>query len=139
MISDVHERTVPGSPDQVWALLERLGSDDDPLWPRESGTFRILGDLRPGARVVHGRMRYFVGEVEPGHRLAFDAPRGGQPGFHGRHGFTLTPAEGGTLVRHELRAGGALFLLAWALIVRRDHDRAVETILDSIERGVAEV
>ncbi|RKS06932.1 polyketide cyclase/dehydrase/lipid transport protein [Nocardiopsis sp. Huas11] len=137
MILNVHERTVTGTPDEVWEVLALLGGEDDPLWPEESGTFRIEGGLRPGARVVHGPMRYVVGEVEPGRRLMFDAPRGGQPGFHGSHGFTLTPTGDGTLVRHELRAGGALFRLAWALVVRREHDTTLEEILDRLQRLTA--
>ncbi|WP_306368458.1 hypothetical protein [Nocardiopsis sp. CC223A] len=33
MINNTHERIVAGTPDQAWALPERLGGDNDPLWP----------------------------------------------------------------------------------------------------------
>jgi hypothetical protein len=77
-------------------------------------------------------MRYTVGAVEPGRRVWFDAP-----GFSGGHGFTLTQAPGGTLVRHEIkgRTRGLLILL-WPLFVRRAHDRVLEALLDNLEREV---
>ncbi|WP_053617958.1 SRPBCC domain-containing protein [Nocardiopsis sp. NRRL B-16309] len=139
MIHNVHERTVPGSPEQVWALLARLGSDDDPVWPKASGiAFRLPEGLRPGAPVLHGPMRYTVNEVEPGRRLSFNAPASRRSPLHrATHGFDLTPAGDGTRVRHSFTGGGLRLRLMWALFLGRKHDTVLEEILDRLTRLTA--
>jgi hypothetical protein len=140
MIHNVHERTVPGNTDQVWALLARLGSDDDPVWPKESGiTFQLPEGLHPGAPVLHGPTRYTVNEVDPGRRLSFNAPAGRRAFYRGTHGFDLTPAGDGTRVRHTCTAGGVRFRLFWTLFLRRKHDTTLEALLDAVALRVATV
>ncbi|GIH61557.1 hypothetical protein [Microbispora siamensis] len=133
MVHNVHERVVSATPDQVWDVLGTLGSERDRLWPLP-GTFALPEGLAEGAPVRHGPMRYQVGVVEPGSRLWFDTPGG----FSGGHGFTLTPTEGGTLVRHEVkgRTLGAMRLL-WPLVIRRRHNAVVEALLDNLDREVS--
>lgn len=133
MVRNVHERVVSAAPDRVWDVLGTLGSEHDRLWPLP-GSLTLPEGLAVGAPVRHGPMRYRVGVVEPGSRLWFDTPRG----FSEGHGFTLTPAEGGTLVRHEVRGRtrGAMRLL-WPLVIRRKHNVVVEALLDNLEREVA--
>ncbi|MFE3458094.1 SRPBCC family protein [Nocardiopsis aegyptia] len=141
MIHNVHERVVAGTPDEVWALLSRLGSDDDPVWPKAGGiAFRLPEGLRPGAPVLHGPMRYTVNEVEPGRRLSFDPPASRRSPLHrATHGFDLTPAGDGTRVRHTFTARGLRLRLMWALFLGRKHDTTLEALLDAVERGVATV
>lgn len=141
MIHNVHERTVPGTPEQVWALLTRLGSDDDPVWPKTSGiTFSLPEGLWPGAPVLHGPMRYTVDEVEPGRRLSFHPPASRRsPLYRATHRFELAPAGDGTLVRHVFTADGLRLRLMWALFLGRKHDAVLEELLDAVEHGVATV
>ncbi|WP_433167146.1 SRPBCC family protein [Kribbella sp. CA-247076] len=133
MVYNLHERFVAAAPDRVWELLTGLGGDDDRLWPPEAGTFRLPQGLKPGAPVEHASLRYHVGAVEQGRRLWFDTGRQ----LSGGHGFSLHPRGGGTLIRHELtgRTGG-MFRLLWPLVVRRQHNRIIEQLLDNLEREI---
>lgn len=132
MVYNVHERIVPATPEQVWTLLSRIGSDQDrigllPSW------FSLPEGLVPGAPVLHGPMKYRVGAVEPNRRLWFDTP----DAFTGGHGFTLTPSGDGTLVRHEVkgRTVGVVRWI-WPLVIRRGHDAALEALLDNLCRAI---
>jgi hypothetical protein len=134
MVYNHHERVIPATPEQVWALLAQFGSDHDPLWPRQYGSFRVPEGLHPGAPVRHGPMRYRVGVVEPGRRLWFDTGRQ----LSGGHGFDLVPVHGGTLVSHELKGRTAgKFRFLWPLVIRRKHNVVIELILDALERKAA--
>ncbi|GEK79429.1 SRPBCC family protein [Agrococcus baldri] len=130
MVKNVHERIVAGTPEAVWSVLADPGS----LYPASSGSFELPDGLYPGAPVRHDGTRYRVAEVEPGRRLWFDVGRS----MRGGHGFELRPVEGGTLVRHSIdgRLGGLLGVL-WPITVRRQHDAALEGMLDNLERAMA--
>ncbi|MFI6505732.1 SRPBCC family protein [Nonomuraea typhae] len=130
MVHNVHERVVPGTREQVWAVL----TDVSRLYPESSGTFVLPDGLYVGAPVRHDGMKYRVAVVEPGRKLWFDVGRA----ISGGHGFELFPAEGGrTLVRHQLKGRlGGLFALLWPLVIRRAHDKALEGFLDNLEREV---
>lgn len=131
MVYNRHERFIAAEPERIWEFLAAIGGDDDRLWPRDAGHFRLPDGLAPGAPVEHSSLRYQVGTVEPGRRLWFDTGRQ----LSGGHGFTLHPGNSGTLVRHELtgRTGG-LFRLIWPLVVRRQHNIVIEKVLDNLER-----
>ncbi|GAA3671837.1 hypothetical protein GCM10022224_040020 [Nonomuraea antimicrobica] len=129
MVCNVHERVIPGSPEEVWTVLIGI----EKLWPADIGSFRLPDGVHPGAPVHHGPWRYVVGAVEPGRRLWFDTGKVLSEG----HGFVLIPVEGGTLVRHELKGRlSGTFRLLWPLVVRRLHDKVVEHILEALEREV---
>ncbi|GAA3444967.1 SRPBCC family protein [Planomonospora venezuelensis] len=135
MVYNVHERVVPASPERVWELLMNIGGPGDPLWPQEKGRFRLPEGVRPGAPVEHDPMRYRVGAVEPCRRLWFDTRE-----MTGGHGFTLHPAEGGTLVRHEIKGRTTgLFRLLWPVLIRWQHDAVLERLLDNLEREAGRI
>ncbi|MFI6294022.1 SRPBCC family protein [Nonomuraea sp. NPDC050790] len=130
MVYNVHERVVDGSPEEVWAQLTDVGR----IYPETSGTFELPEGLFEGAPVRHDGQRYRVAVVEPGRRLWFDVGRT----IGGGHGFELFPVAGGTLVRHTINGRlSGLFALLWPLVIRRAHDRALEGLLDNLEREVA--
>lgn len=121
---------------QVGALLDRLASPTDPIWPkRDWPAMRFDRPLQQGAVGGHGPIRYSVESYEPGQliRFRFSAPRG----FDGTHTFEVlsTPDERSTL-RHELvmEARGPA-LVTWPLIFRPLHDALLEDALDHAERA----
>ncbi|MEV4899452.1 hypothetical protein AB0K48_60065 [Nonomuraea sp. NPDC055795] len=130
MVYNVHERVIAGSVEEVWAKLADVGR----IYPASSGTFELPEGLFEGAPVLHDRARYRVAVVEPGRKLWFDLGKT----ISGGHGFELFPVEGGTLVRHHLKGRlSGVFALMWPLIIRRHHDKALEGLLDNLEREVA--
>jgi uncharacterized protein YndB with AHSA1/START domain len=136
VIRNIHERTIAAPPEDVWDVLATLGSDGDRAWPAtDQGGLRLPRGMRPGAPVEHGPLRYRVDRVVPHRALSFRTEGSGSLAFAGAHGFTLTPVPGGTRVRHELRATGLVFLMAWALFMRRAHNDVVESILDNLSEG----
>jgi carbon monoxide dehydrogenase subunit G len=79
-------------------------------------------------------MKYRVGAVEPGRRIWFDVGRAMPNG----HGVELFPVENGTRVRHTLDSPlRGVFALLWPIMIRRAHDRAIEGLLDNLERAMA--
>lgn len=126
VVRNVHERIVEGTPAEVWPILADLGT----LYPKSSGSIAFPEGLYPGAPVRHDGTKYSVAIVEPGERLWFDVAWA----MTGGHGFELFPVcESHTLVRHSV--GGRLkgaFALLWPVVIRRQHDRAVEGILDNL-------
>jgi hypothetical protein len=58
--------------DAVGALLGRLGSVDDRLWPKDRWpAMRLDRPLQVGARSGHGLIRYRVELFEPARRVRF--------------------------------------------------------------------
>ncbi len=134
MIENTHERLLSAPLAVAGELIDRLSSEADALWPRESWPpLRFDGPLAVGARGGHGPVRYFVSEYEPGRRVLFrfTAPRG----FNGTHGFAAEEiAPGVTCLRHslEMRAAGWA-RLTWPLAFRWLHDALIEDALDRAE------
>ncbi|MFE5328147.1 SRPBCC family protein [Embleya sp. NPDC056575] len=133
-VLNVHERRIQAPCEQVGALIDRLASADDPLWPGRSWPRMVLDrGLCVGSRGGHGPIRYSVEAYVPGQwvRFRFSAPRG----FDGTHEFVVQPAEpGGTVIRHviAMRLHGSA-RLSWPLVFRRLHDALVEDCLDRAE------
>jgi len=133
MIVNVHERKLPASPEQVGALLDRLFTADECLWPAARWPMRRSGELRVGAACHHDDVRYTVTEYQPGQRVWFAFT---DIDLHGGHGFdVLEEEEGATRLRHTLRARPhRSMLILWPLIVRPIHDAILEDLLDNAQR-----
>ncbi|MEV6600804.1 DUF2867 domain-containing protein [Actinoplanes sp. NPDC051346] len=136
-VHNIHERVLPVSAARVGRLLDRVGADDDPLWPSPAWVpVRFDRPLAVGADGGHGPVRYHVTAYQPGHRaeLTFH-PRTGLTGTH-----TLEVEERDAhscVLRHRLvaRPTGGMRLL-WPALVRVCHDTVIEHLLDNAERAV---
>lgn len=126
-VRNVHRRVV-GDMEAVGALLDRLGSVDDRLWPKDRWpALRLDRPLEVGARGGHGPIRYRVERYEPNRRVRFrfERPRG----FDGFHEFCLVEGDPPVL-EHRLEAqmtGAAR--LSWPLVFRPLHDDLIEDAL----------
>ena len=136
-VFDAHERVLPAPPEVVGALLDRLGSEDDPIWPSDRWpALELDKPLGEGARGGHGPIRYHVVEYDPGRfvRFRFSAP----PGFLGHHEFIVERAgDGAALLRHVVvlaPMGDARYM--WPLVWRPLHDALIEDALDRAEAAV---
>jgi hypothetical protein len=131
-VVNVHERLFDAESEQLWALVDSLGTAEDQLWPGDRWPeIRFDGPLQPGTRGSHGAIRYVVEESVPGERVQFRfvAP----DGYVGSHRFELqSAASGGTWLRHvvEVRLHGRA-RLSWPLTVRWLHDAVLEDALDN--------
>lgn len=133
-IRSVHERTIEAPAAAVGALLDRLSSPDDPIWPSPAWPpMRFDSPLGVGADGGHGFVRYHVTAYEPGRRVRFDFT----PPASGHHEFVIEPlGEERCRLRHTLqlkRRGG--MALGWPLAVRWIHDTVVEEVFDNAERA----
>ncbi|MGP8297740.1 DUF2867 domain-containing protein [Streptomyces inhibens] len=133
-VRDVHARTVAAPAETVGALLDRLGSASDPLFPAPAWPpMRFDRPLGVGADGGHGFVRYRVGAYEPGRRIRFDfTDEGG--GFHEATVRPLGPDS--CRVEHvlESRLPFARRML-WTLAIRPVHGTVVEELFDNIERA----
>lgn len=134
-VRNIHERALAVPAVQAGALLDRLASPTDLIWPkRDWPAMRFDRPLQQGAVGGHGPIRYSVESYEPGRliRFRFSAPRG----FDGTHAFeVLATSDNGVTLRHELlmdARGPALF--TWPLLYRPLHDALLEDALDNAER-----
>lgn len=133
---NVHERVLVATPAEVGALLDRLASREDGIWPRDRWpAMRFDRPLGVGAVGGHGPVRYNVEDYQPGRsvRFRFTAPRG----FLGTHGYEIEERAGETLLRHvlKMRTEGPA-LLTWPLMFRPMHDALIEDSLDRAERSL---
>lgn len=134
-LRNVHEREVPATPEEVWALMRSLGSDTDRLWPADRWPPLVLSDdLRPGSHGGHGPIRYRVEDVEPGQavRFAFDRSNG----FVGWHEFRVTPVGHGARLTHTLTIERPSPLVEIAIVPL--HDALLEDLLDQLDAVVAD-
>jgi hypothetical protein len=134
---NVHERALPVPAERVGALLDRLASPEDALWPAPAWPpMRFDRPLAVGADGGHGPIRYHVAEYEAGRRVRFvTAPGSGLVGYHE---FTVEPDGAERCVLRHVIEGEArgLTALAWPLAVRWLHDAVVEDLLDNAELAV---
>ncbi|MFC9283275.1 DUF2867 domain-containing protein [Streptomyces collinus] len=138
-VRNVHERVIDAPAVAVGALLDRLSTADDPIfptpaWPR----MHLDGPLAVGADGGHGRIRYHVTAYEPGRRVRFDTPPGS--GLDGYHELTVAPLGAERCrVRHVLKCEArGILRLQWACVIRHIHDTMIEEIFDNIERAAAD-
>ncbi|MGW1378791.1 DUF2867 domain-containing protein [Streptomyces sp. NPDC002446] len=132
-VRDVHVRTVSAPAEAVGALLDRLGSDHDPLFPAPVWPpMRFDRPLGVGADGGHGFVRYRVTAYEPGRRIRFDFT-----GEDGWHEITVRPlGPDRCRVEHVLQDQQALGQrLLWALAIGPLHRMVVEELLDNVERA----
>ncbi|QSB13105.1 DUF2867 domain-containing protein [Natronosporangium hydrolyticum] len=134
-VRNVHERRIEAPAPVVGALLDRLGGDDDPLWPTPAWAPLVLDrPLALGADGGHGPVRYFVSGYDPGRRIRFTFHP--NLGLDGYHELTVT-ADGPAAcrMRHEVVIGprGQARLL-WPAVIRWLHDALLEDLLDNAER-----
>ncbi|MBL0211865.1 MAG: SRPBCC family protein [Holophagaceae bacterium] len=139
MVTNIHSREYPVDTARLAALLDKLGTAEDRLWPSHRWPpMRFDGPLRPGAAGGHGPIRYVVDSFDPGRslRFRFTAPEG----FIGWHGFDIEAVgEGRSRLSHTIQAdvkGG--MRLTWPLALRWLHDACVEDALDNAARALGE-
>lgn len=128
-----HVRSIARSPAEVFAALERVGTEDDSLWPAPSIPFeRTPGPLRIGeTRERHGIIRAVLDELDENRRMIW---RCNQSFLKGTHGFEIVETAMGCDVAHVLDAELAWwFVPAWIVKVRGVHDWIVERLLDGLE------
>lgn len=129
-----HERVLPVPPEAVGALLDKLGTEEDALWPSDRWPAMELDKpLQVGARGGHGPIRYYVVEYEPGHAVEFRFS--GPPGFAGGHEFLVERADLDGAPAARLRHVVALKPMGdarwkWPLVFRPLHDALMEDLLD---------
>lgn len=130
---NIQRRDIDAPAAVVGALLDRLASDDDPLWPAPAWPpIRFDRGLAVGATGGHADIHYSVTEYEPGSRLRFAfAPSIGA----GHHEFTVRPLTPTTSrLTHELVVRpSARMRLAWPLAVRWLHEALLRDLLDNAE------
>ncbi|WP_344534098.1 DUF2867 domain-containing protein [Streptomyces albiaxialis] len=133
-VRDVHTRVVRAPLDTVGALIDRLGGDDDPLFPTPRWSpMRFDRPLGVGADGGHGPVRYRVSAYEPGRRIRFDFEPG-PSGYHEIRVRELGPER--CEVEHVLEQRfGAAERLLWETLVKTVHGAVVEELFDNIERA----
>ncbi|WP_327011116.1 DUF2867 domain-containing protein [Dactylosporangium sp. NBC_01737] len=136
-MQNVQSRTIDAPADRMGALLDRLATPDDPLWPTPAWPpMRFDRPLTPGATGGHGMIRYTVLEHVPGRllRCRFDPTIG----VLGEHELRIDPAATGTgtTVTHVIRGDltGAMRIL-WPVAIRWLHEALLQDLLDNAERA----
>jgi hypothetical protein len=134
---NIHERVLDAPAEIVGGMLDRIGSDDDVLWPSLAWPpMRFDRPLAVGADGGHDDIRYVVSAYDPGRRVEFQFhPVTGLDGFHA---LELEPlGEDRCVLRHVLaaRLRGRMLILV-PLAVRWLHDAVLEDLLDNAERAV---
>src|SRR5207248_6682760 len=131
---NIQHRDIEAPAAAVGALLDRLASDTDPLWPAPAWPpIRLDRGLVVGSVGGHGPIRYSVAEYQPGRRVrfAFDP----SIGFDGFHELLVEPLdERRTRLTHDLvgKPSGAMRLV-WPLAVRWMHEALLQDLLDNAE------
>ncbi len=133
-IVNVHQRTIPASPEAVGRMIDTLGSAADSVWPHEMWPAMTLDrPLQVGAAGGHGPIRYRVEAYAPGRsvRFRFLSPQG----FVGTHSFAVEDAgAGASRLSHviDMKTVG-YSTLYWSLVIRPLHDALLEDALDKVE------
>ncbi len=132
-----HERTVQGTPAEVWELVETLATPNDQLWPPDPWPkMKLDNGLTVGSRGGHDTVRYHVERIEPGRSVVFrfEPPTG----LEGTHAFEVLAAGSATSIRHTISAEpiGTMHV-AWPLMVRWLHDALIEDGFDNAEAALS--
>jgi Protein of unknown function (DUF3995) len=134
MIRNVHQRNLRANINNAAALLHRLSSESDHLWPKDRWpAMKLSHGLVEGSRGGHGFVRYSVASVDP-HRVVFRFDE--RIGLRGTHSFELEELPtGGCVLRHVLEGHGiGSMRIGWPLVVRPLHNALVEEGLDNAVR-----
>ncbi|GAA3443426.1 SRPBCC family protein [Planomonospora venezuelensis] len=135
-MQNIQHRLIDAPADGLGALLDRVATGDDPLWPAPAWPPLILdAGLAPGSRGGHGPIRYSVTEYEYGRRVRFSFDR--ETGIDGYHEFLVT-AEGPGRCRLTHTIDGAprgRMRLLWPLAIRWLHEALVHDLFDNAERA----
>jgi hypothetical protein len=138
------ECVIPSPPAKVWAVLADFAAyaawnplnlsaiGEAKAGARVAMVFRDLSSARPGATV---RQTVRIVAAEPGRELAW---AGSVPLlFDGRHGFLLTPRDGGAQVLHTERLKGLLPASWSAEKIARDFVPHYEAVNQALAARVA--
>jgi hypothetical protein len=131
---NVQSRSIDAPAATVGALLDRLASADDPIWPARSWPPLVLDvGLTPGSRGGHGPIRYSVADYEPGRRIRFRFDAGlGIVGYHE----LLVAADGPARCRLTHTVNGRTegrFRLLWPLAVRWLHEALIKDLFARVD------
>lgn len=125
-----HERIIPLPAAQVGALIDRLASDQDGLWPKSMWpAMKFDRPLQPGAQGGLGPVRYRIEQYRPGKYLRFRFT--GPPCMKGgQHWFEVTDEGRQCILGHTLilDTWGPAWI-SWPLFWRPMHDACVEDAL----------
>ena len=133
-VYNAHRRRLNADADTVGAMIDRMGTADDVLWPvAESIPIEIEQPLRIGSVGGHGPATYRVVGYQPGRwiRFEFSRPRC----LFGFHEFCVQPESGGGVILQHLLAV-RLRPLGWLLYplgLKPLHDQVIEKLLDQAE------
>ena len=131
---NIQRRDIEAPAAAVGALLDRLASDADPLWPAPAWPpIRFDRGLAVGSVGGHGPIRYSVAEYVPGRRVRFVFDP--SIGLDGYHELIIEPLdERRTRLTHDLvgRPRGTMRLV-WPLAVRWMHEALLQDLLDNAE------
>ena len=139
-IKSIHTRELPVAPEEVGALLDRLGSPDDRLWPTHrwpTTPLEIDGPLAVGAQSRQGvlrltQIRQVVDEYAAGRRIAFRFEPG--LGIVGTHSLEVEPlGEHRCRLTHSLEGRVEPRMIPVYPILIRQHDALAEDLLDRAE------
>ncbi|MBB3036986.1 hypothetical protein [Hoyosella altamirensis] len=133
-IHNVHQRVVPGSPNDIAPLLATLGQPNDVLYPPLWEPMQFDGPIAVGASGTHGTISAYA----PGHLMEITFPNG--MGITGTHTFTVASSGARhSLVRHEVDADAtAKAWLIWHTLIRPSHDAVLESLLDRLQTALSE-
>ncbi len=137
MISNVHQRLLPASMDEVGALLDAVAEPGNALWPAPPWPGLVLDrPLGVGADGGHGPIRYACVSYQPGRRVEFEF-RLPTP-VRGGHALELIEHPKGVLLQHTVIGEpiGIVGLLAWSVVFRALHDAFMEDLLDRAETAL---
>ena len=132
-VRNEHSRSIARPPEEVFEALERVGTENDSLWPARSIPFeRTPGPLKVGeTKERHGIIRGVLDELDTNKKMVWRAELSF---LKGTHGFEITETPTGCRVAHVLDAKLAWwFAPVWVLKVRGIHDRILEALLDRLE------
>ena len=132
-VRNEHSRSIARPPEEVFEALERVGTEDDSVWPARSIPFeRTPGPLKVGeTKERHGIIRAVLDELDTNKKMVWRAEL---PFLKGTHGFEITETPTGCRVAHVLDAELAWwFAPVWAFKVRGIHDWILEALLDRLE------
>jgi hypothetical protein len=127
-IRNIHERTIPATPEQIAQLL----ADFEGIWPTQIAP----APRAQGERVYKTPMMLWQEYNRPGAARAFRVLSPAE--LQGEHWFELERVPAGTLIRHTVQ-GEALgdYEAIWQDRIEPAHDSILEAVLDNIETAVA--